>query len=52
MDERIVKYQDKMDKTLANLDSELEQSVQEEPILTYLTVSWWNITEHRHRCSR
>ena len=37
MDERIVKYQEKMDKTLANLDSE---SVQEEPILTYLTVLW------------
>ena len=38
MDERIVKYQEKMDKTIWTVN--LEQSVQEEPILTYLTVLW------------
>ena len=36
MDERIVKYQEKMDKTLANLDSE------------FGTIR----AEHRHHCSR
>lgn len=38
MDERIAKYEEKMTKTLANLESEFGTIAREERILTYWTV--------------
>ena len=52
MDERIAKYQDKMEKTLANLDSELVLSGLGVPIPMCWTGSRWIIMAPPHRCSR